>query len=151
MRDDTVPAITISLRDLPKRLVISCDGDTIAVGGEGDATGVAESSRTRLQDVFKSQFAAEAFDLLLTDTAGKKFKVTRSGADVAVTIDNVAVNFGGDKEASVILQPGLHLLLAFIRGSHPAKGSVTVDGIGTAELEIAEGTNSDFATIKIRA
>ncbi len=151
MRDDTVPAITISLRELPKRLVISCDGDTVSVSSEGDVTGVAEIARTRLQNVFRSGFASDTFDVRVAEPAGKTFKITRSANDVSVTIDDIAVNFGGDKDASVILQPGLHLLLAFIRGNYPAKGSVTVDGIGTAEMEIANGTNSDFATIKIRA
>lgn len=151
MRDDTVPAITISLRELPKRLVISCDGDTVSVSSEGEATDVAKIAETRLQNVFKSRFATDTFEVLVAESAGKTFKITRSANDVSVTIDGIAVNFGGDNEASVILEPGLHLLVGFIRGMPGAKGSVKVDGIGTAEMEIANGTNSDFATIKIRA
>lgn len=151
MRDDTMPAITISLRELPKRLVISCDGDTVSVSSEGEVIDVAKIAETRLQNVFKSRFATDTFEVLVAESAGKTFKITRSTNDVSVTIDDIAVNFGGDKEASVILEPGLHLLVAFIRGMPGAKGSVKVDGIGTAEMEIANGTNSDFATIKIRA
>ena len=151
MRDDIAPAITIILREIPRRLVISSDDDTVSFASEGDVIGVAEISQTRLQNVCHSPFTNDTFDVRLADTAGKNFKINRSGNDVSVTIDNIAINFGGDEEASVILGPGLHLLLAFIRGNHPAKGSVTVDGIGTAEMEIAEGANSDFATIKIRA
>lgn len=151
MRDDVLPAITISLREIPKRLVLSCEGDTVSIISEGEVKAATKVAETRLQNVFKSKFATDAFELLSADSAGKTFKITRSGNDVSVTIDDVAVNFGGDKEASVILEPGLHLLVAFIRGMPSAKGSVKVDGIGTAEMEIADGTNSDFATIKIRA
>lgn len=148
---DIVPAITISLRELPKRLVISCDGETVSISNEDDAAGVAENTTTRLQNVFKSKFAGEAFEMLATESVGKTFKITRSANDVSVTIDDIAVNFGGTNDASVVLEAGLHLLVAFIRGMPGAKGSVEVDGIGPAEMEIANGTNSDFATIKIRA
>ncbi|MDT7534291.1 hypothetical protein OVY48_12770 [Sphingobium sp. SA2] len=148
---DIVPAITISLRELPKRLVISCDGETVSISNEDDETGITEITTTRLQNVFKSKFAGDAFEMLVTESVGKTFKITRSANDVSVTIDDIAVNFGGNNDASVVLEPGLHLLVAFIRGMPGAKGSVEVDGIGTAEMEIAHGTNSDFATIKIRA
>ncbi|WP_439486497.1 hypothetical protein [Blastomonas fulva] len=151
MRDNIVPAITISLRELPKRLVISCDDETVSISSEVDATGIAKIATTRLQNVFKSKISSDSFEMFVTEPVGKTFKITRSANDVAVTIDDIAINFGGDKDADVILEPGLHLLVAFIRGMPGAKGSVEVEGIGAAELEIADGTNSDFATIKIRA
>ena len=129
MHRDGIPAITISLRDLPRHLIITSDGEgTVTVDSSAES--------------FLSQMSLKGFSagLGFMDVAGtRSIDFARSDANVTMVIgDTKIVNFGTGNAATEMLAPGKYEVTAYLRGSGGDKGFAQVEGRPKINLEIAQ-------------
>lgn len=150
MAKDGIPAITISLRDLPRRLVITTDEAGAILVSEGSGGAEAEGAvDTMLKGLAHTRVIDAAIDGGTDKDAGTGrtiVTVTRSdpkdGGAVEVRLDKCWLDFPASNSIPVPLAPGRHTIYARMRGLPGQTGWAALNGqkIG---LVIDPGASTD--------